>query len=50
MGSHILYGIKWRHNERDGVSNNQPLDCLLNILFKAPIKKKTSKLHVKGLR
>ena len=27
-----------RHNERDGVSNHQPHDCLLNRLFKAPIK------------
>ena len=29
---------QWRHNERDGVSNHQPRDCLLNHLFKAQIK------------
>ena len=27
--------LQWRHNERDGVSNHQPQDCLLNRLFKA---------------
>ena len=30
--------FQWRHNERDGVSNHQPRDCLLNGLFKAQIK------------
>ena len=30
---------QWRHNERDGVSNHQPRDCLLNRLFKAQIQK-----------
>ena len=30
--------LQWRHNERDGVSNLQPHDCLLNRLFKAQIK------------
>ena len=30
--------LQWRHNERDGVSNHQPHDCLLNLLFKAQIK------------
>ena len=30
--------LHWRHNERDGVSNHQPDDCLLNRLFKAQIK------------
>ena len=24
------YSLQWRHNERDGVSNHQPHDCLLN--------------------
>ena len=28
------------HNERDGVSNHQTHDCLLNLLFKAQIKEK----------
>ena len=32
------YSLQWRHNERDGVSNYQPHDCLLNRLFKAQIK------------
>ena len=30
--------LQWRHNERDGVSNHQPQDCLLNRLFKGQIK------------
>ena len=30
--------LQWRHNERDGVSNHQPHDCLLNRLFKAQVK------------
>ena len=36
------------HYERDGVSNHQPHDCLLNGLFRRR-SKKTSKLHVTGL-
>ena len=30
--------LQWHHNERDGISNHQPHDCLLNRLFKAQIK------------
>ena len=30
--------LQWRHNERIGVSNHQPHDCLLNRLFKAQIE------------
>ena len=26
--------LQWRHNEHDGVSNHQPHDCLLDLLFK----------------
>ena len=33
-----FWSLQWRHNERDGVLNHQPHDCLLNRLFKAPIK------------
>ena len=40
--------LPWRHNERDGVSNHQPRDCLLNRLFRRR-SKKTSKLRVTGL-
>ena len=43
-----LHPLQWRHNERDGVSNHQPRDYLLNRLF-GRISKKTSKLHVTGL-
>ena len=39
---------QWRHNGRDGVSNHQPHDCLLNRLFKRR-SKKTSKHRVTGL-
>ena len=31
--------LQWHHNERDGVSNHQPLDCLLNRLLKHRSKK-----------
>ena len=40
--------LQWRHNECDGVSNYQPLDYLLNRLFRRR-SKKTSKLRVTGL-
>ena len=40
--------LQWRHNERDGVSNHQPRDCLLNCLFRHR-SKKTSELRVTGL-
>ena len=40
--------LQWRHNERNGVSNHQRLECLLNRLFER-ISKKTLKLRVTGL-
>ena len=40
--------LHWRHNDRDGVSNRQPHDCLLNCLFRRR-SKKTSKLRVTDL-
>ena len=40
--------VQWRHNGRDGVSNHQPHDCLLNLLFRHR-STKTSKLRVTGL-
>ena len=40
--------LQWRHDGRDGVSNHQPHDCLLNRLFRRR-SKKTSKLCVTGL-
>ena len=40
--------LQWRHNGRDGISNHQPYDCLLNCLFRRR-SKKTSKLRVTGL-
>ena len=40
--------LRWRHNERDSVSNHQPQDCLLNHLFRRR-SKKTSKIRVTGL-
>ena len=36
------YTLQWRHNERDGVSNHQPQDCLLNRLFTAHQRKHQS--------
>ena len=40
--------LRWRHDERDTVSNHRRLDYLLNRLFRRK-SKKTSKLHVTGL-
>ena len=45
---HTLMSLQWRHNERDGVSNHQTHDCLLNRLFSRR-SKKTSNLRVTGL-
>ena len=39
--------LQWRLNGRDGDSNLQPHDCLLNRLFRLR-SKKTSKLRVTG--
>ena len=43
-----MISLRWRHNERDCVSNHQPNDCFLNCLFRGR-SKKTSKLRVTGL-
>ena len=40
--------LRWRHNERDGVSNHRRIDCLLNRSSRCK-SKKISKLHVTGL-
>ena len=45
---HFIAPLQWRHNGRDGVSNHQPHDCLLNRLFRRR-SKKISKLRLTGL-
>ena len=40
--------LLWRHNGRDGVSDHQPHDCLLDRLFRRRLKN-TSKLRVTSL-
>ena len=40
--------LQWHHNERDGISNHQPNDCLLNRIFRRR-SKKASKFHVTDL-
>ena len=42
------FSLRSRHNKRDGVSNNQPRDCLFSLLIRRR-SKKTSKLRVTGL-
>ena len=42
---HCCYSLQWRHNGRNGVSNHQPHDCLLNGLFRRR-SKKAPKLRV----
>ena len=44
----MVKSLQWRHNERVGVSNHQPHNCLLNRLFRRR-SNKTSKLRVTGL-
>ena len=48
MDVSVIIPLQWCHNERDGVSNHQHHDCLLNRLFRHR-SKKTSKLCVTGL-
>ena len=45
---YIRFTLWWRHNGRDGVSNQQPHNCLLNRLLRSR-SKKTSKLRATGL-
>ena len=44
----LVMPLEWRHNERNGVSNHQPYNCLLDR-FSRHRSKKTSKLRVTGL-
>ena len=46
--SNVIHPLQWRHKGRDGVSNPQPHDCLLNRLFRHR-SNKTPKLRVTGL-
>ena len=48
IGSLFGTTLQRRHNERDGVSTHQCLDCLLNRVFRHR-SKKTWKLRVTGL-
>ena len=45
---HLHFTLQWRLNERNGVSNHQPHDRLLNRIFMRRSKKKW-KLRVTGL-
>ena len=44
-----INALQWRRNERDGVSNHQPRDCLLNRLSGAD-QRKIKVPPVTGLR
>ena len=44
----VVLTLQWRHDDHNGVSNHQRLDCLLSRLFRHR-SKKTSKLRVTGL-
>ena len=48
MQMRLPQALQWRHNERDGVSNNQPHDFLPDRLFRRT-SNNTSKLCVTGL-
>ena len=44
----VVLTLQWRHNDHNGVSNHQRLDCLLSRLFRRK-SKKIAKLRVTGL-
>ena len=48
VASSVICTLHWRHNERDGVSNDQTNDCLIKRLF-GHRSKKPCKLRVTGL-
>ena len=43
--AHMSVALQWCHNERDGVPNHQPHDCLLCRLFNAQIKENIKATH-----
>ena len=47
---HRLLPLEWRHNERDGISNHQPHDCLLNRLFGSDQRKYQSSASLACVR
>ena len=47
-GNTFHISLRWRHNERDGVSIHQPHSCFLKCLFRRR-SKKTSKIRIIGL-
>ena len=49
MATYSTQTLSWRHNEHDGLSNHQRLDCLLNHLCRCR-SKKTCKLCFTGLQ
>ena len=40
----MIYTLHWRHNGRDGLSNYQPSDYLLNRLF----RRRSKEIHWAG--
>ena len=47
---HDKYTLQWRHNGRDGVSNHQPHDCLLNVYSDADQRKYQSSASLAFVR
>ena len=45
---HFNFTLRWRRNGRDGVSNHQPHDCLLNSLLRKH-QSPTSLAYVRGI-
>ena len=45
-----ISSLQWRHNWRDGISNHQPRDCLLNRLFGRKSKKHQSSASLAFVR
>ena len=47
MTNNFHSALHWYHNDRDGISNHQPHNCLLNCVYSCRSKKKT-KFHITG--
>ena len=46
---YVCNTLQWRHNERDGVSNHQPHDCLLKRAHRRKYQSSASLAFVRGI-
>ena len=46
----LVHTLQWCHNGHDGISNHQPHDCLLNLLFRHRSKEHQSSVSLAFVR